>query len=258
MTALEPFHGPILKVHRAGRHIAELSQVLEEYGRRLVVTYEAIQDDPKHKRIKFSEPAPREISLIIGDAIHNLRSALDLMICDIARLRGRNPNKLHFPFAKDAQAFEDALNGEIKRLGKDVLDALRELKPYKLEGNHLLRALHDLDIKDKHDLVLSTIAVSWFYYDHEKALNDSIQQTTPGAAPVRMLVLGDARALDVEGGIVPVEAEQYFRTEPGPATALFADGLPLARAHVLPTLIQLAQLTETTVNSFIEKFAPDN
>jgi hypothetical protein len=102
----------------------------------------------------FSEPPPEDVSLLIGDSVHNLRSALDLMICDVARLRDEATDHLAFPFAKDEQRLDKAIKDrEIARPGNDIVDLVKAEKPYP-EGNRALSGLHELDITDKHHMIL--------------------------------------------------------------------------------------------------------
>ena len=97
---------------------------------------------------------PGEMPLVIGDAIHNLRAALDLTMCDVARAQGKSTAGIKFPFAENAKKLEAIFRDkEIKRLGPDIKKMILDMQPYKF-GNISLRALHDLDIDDKHKLIL--------------------------------------------------------------------------------------------------------
>ena len=97
---------------------------------------------------------PTELSAIIGDAIHNLRAALDLLACELVRLNGGSDEDVYFPFAADAIAFERKLKkSHIDRAGPAVVEHMKGLRAYK-GGNVPLRALHDLDIADKHQMLL--------------------------------------------------------------------------------------------------------
>ncbi len=46
---------------------------------------------------------------ITGDAIHNLRTSLDLMASELARISKRPDNDVYFPFAVSADKFEHAI-----------------------------------------------------------------------------------------------------------------------------------------------------
>jgi hypothetical protein len=237
----------------------ELSHVLQEYGRRLVIWYEPIEGDSEGMRLTYSERAPQEIPMIVGDAIHNLRAALDIMICDIARIREKSSDKLKFPFASNSEIYERIVRkGEIRRLGKDVGEALLLLKAYK-GGNLLLRGMHDLDIADKHEMIIPVISTSWGKGYIQMAMEE-FSRNNP-KSNVRFASIQDSvtlNSLDVEGTILPREVVERNYAKPyrsgRPATALIADGLPFARQHVLPTVKSLAQMTLEIVDSFATQF----
>ena len=51
--------------------------------------------------------APEEISAIVGDVIHNLRTALDLTACDMVRAAGQSDKDVYFPFSNSAQELNE-------------------------------------------------------------------------------------------------------------------------------------------------------
>lgn len=93
---------------------------------------------------------------IIGDTIHNLRTALDLMASELARINGKPDNDIYFPFAKSADHFDHVIKSRnFDRAGDDAVSLLRTFAPYR-GGNEALRSLHDLDIRDKHTAIVPT------------------------------------------------------------------------------------------------------
>ncbi len=97
--------------------------------------------------------------VLIGDAIHNMRAALDLMACDLVRLNGKRFDNVSFPFAQTASALEQQIKDKnFKRAHPDAVALLRSLKPYKDKGDVALRAIHDLDIMDKHQALLPAVS----------------------------------------------------------------------------------------------------
>ena len=94
---------PLLKIERAEHHISDLDRVLKAYldGKpiRLMTSIETQSGNQTHF-IKQDEPIPRSAPLIIGDAVHNMRSALDLTIFGMIGHKARNPDTIQFPFAK--------------------------------------------------------------------------------------------------------------------------------------------------------------
>ena len=103
---------------------------------------------------------PHSIVGAIGDAVHNLRSALDHFACALA-LR-RNPDadleRVAFPIRKDREAFDSvAKKGKINNLGSDAVSFIDRLKPYGGgDGVAAFWRVHRLDIVDKHRALLTT------------------------------------------------------------------------------------------------------
>lgn len=247
-----PFDGPRLKVRRARKHIHDLSDTVAEYGARVKLSAVPFDVQETHISyvIQFSEAPPETVPMIIGDAIHNLRSALDIMICDIARLRNKSSDKLKFPFAADEEKLESYLKKDFPRLGEDVLDAIRALKPYKF-GNLALRGLHELDIDDKHEVVLPYYLVASGRFaapisaDMTKMMKDHGLDIANAMAPI------------CEGGIAimrkGVNPWKYLRPV-GTPQPYFPRGLPFGESPVLKVLNDLAEIVEQTVESFAAKF----
>lgn len=157
------FAASYIKIDRAKKFIEELRDLLERY---------------KHEKPPQVRPEPAEggvnviiympgIGLlpgaIIGDIVHNLRSALDLMASEMARLRNLSDKDVYFPFGDDEASLGKRIASKnFDRCGEDAAALLREFKPYK-GGNDDLRAIHDLDIEDKH----KTLVVTGSNFDFE-------------------------------------------------------------------------------------------
>lgn len=139
-----------MKLERADQFIKELEANLEDYRR----------SDPFKVRIDANQHPPVMVidwaavkglpGAIVGDAVHNIRTALDLMASELVRMSQKSNKNVYFPFSETAET----LDGRIKdknfhKAGRDAVDLLKTFAPYK-GGNELLRALHDLDVQDKH------------------------------------------------------------------------------------------------------------
>ena len=71
-----------MKIGRARQHIEELRRALTEYANSVpcTVVREADPDEPGWLRARIDgepKPIPDEVPLILGDAVHNLRTSLD-------------------------------------------------------------------------------------------------------------------------------------------------------------------------------------
>jgi hypothetical protein len=106
-------------------------------------------------------PIPVEIALIIGDAVHNLRSALDHLAWQLVLSNGETPTKkTYFPIQDPSQEFTPV--SEDKRIEGISLAAkhfFEEVQP-RNTGDDTLWRLHTLDIADKHRLLITAQVAS--------------------------------------------------------------------------------------------------
>ncbi len=160
------FEAPRLKIKWAKKHIADLDAALWQFIHADFCGL-SIDKDPKtgNNVLKYAihTPIPDEVPLMIGDAIHNLRAALDLMACEIISRAGKSPSQYaRFPFGKNRDDLKNFLNGaEIKFAGPDIVSLILDvIKAYRDGGNEPLYALHALDITDKHKLLIPVITVA--------------------------------------------------------------------------------------------------
>lgn len=159
---LEPFVGPRLKIARASHHLESLSNLVEDYERCVKVDYIPVTGKDHTWRFEISPALPLEICPLVGDIAHNLRTSLDVLLNDIARVRGVGLSGMLFPISKDHESHDKKLslsnaNQPFKKLGNDVVEAITSLKPY-AGGHQYLRGIHDLNNTDKHKLVVPTVS----------------------------------------------------------------------------------------------------
>jgi hypothetical protein len=180
----------LLKVDRATRHVNELNEFLSK-TRPFSYIIETDTDTRERSAYpKRDEAIAAAMALTIGDAVHNLRSALDHafweIVYDRQRIargiwdRGGQPSldrearRVQFPFTTKAAN----LDGEIKQrmaehVGTKFCNTLRGLKPYReAGGNQMLYLIHKLDVLDKHRLLIPT-------GDYTRGLTTMIRQLVP-------------------------------------------------------------------------------
>jgi hypothetical protein len=161
-----PFEAPRAKIIRAEHHINDLKDLCDDFFakhyRVVVIDYTCpLPNGIRQREVRTvnKDPLPDRIPLIIGDAIHNLRSALDLLAFHLLRDSGRAEDKIYFPIVRDKvgpKAAEDTIRSAgIDLAGANVVALFKSFEPYK--GGHLqLWELHRVDIIDKHRLLLTT------------------------------------------------------------------------------------------------------
>jgi hypothetical protein len=152
------FSSAYLKLYRAKAHIEEFKTAASEFfAENPYVIFPEI--DPVSKDHGFvignKRAFPIGLGLMVGDAIHNLRAALDHLIAACARANGGDEKNTHFPIRKTKIDFEDGLKRDVLKPGAGRLaaDLVRKVKPYR-RGNGALFAIHHLDLADKHRLLV--------------------------------------------------------------------------------------------------------
>lgn len=98
------FEGSRLKIKRAKKHISDLQYYVDSFIKKQpyrIVTEQDPETSNLRWVIRVRKQLPNDIPAIIGDAIHNLRSALDLLACDLVRINGGSIEEVYFPFCKD-------------------------------------------------------------------------------------------------------------------------------------------------------------
>ena len=149
-----------LKVERAKKHITDFTATLIalEDACTATIGYHAQGGESLIHEIPNPTEALDNLSLIAGDAIHNLRSALDFAwVSTITRLLpGKVSDNTKFPVRERRKEVEAALHGiEVDTKCIPLFECImRQIQPYKGGHNDVVYTLHRLDISDKHLLVL--------------------------------------------------------------------------------------------------------
>ncbi len=164
--------GYLAKINRAKKHLEEFNGACCDYSGEGKAYFVVKNFDPRTKEFIFqlrvnSSPDVVSWSAIVGDCIHNARTALDHLfyrlveIHNPAVLAGRTPT-LQFPILKDATTFKG--RHHLKDWVGDAPFALIEkLQPFNdMNGwnRNLLMFLHDFDIIDKHRLLLPAVSIA--------------------------------------------------------------------------------------------------
>lgn len=148
--------GAKLKIKRAKKHFKELETEINNFFANepfKIVKQEARNGDLLY-RVIISDQIPVEWSSIIGDIIHNLRSALDYLAWQLVLQNGGTPGKnTYFPIGSSPKKYNNTVRGSLKGASKDAMELVKSLQPYP-GGNDLLVQIHALDIHDKHRLNL--------------------------------------------------------------------------------------------------------
>ncbi len=147
------------KLERADKHIFDLKNTWDIFAESAYPF--SAEDDPntgdRIYKLISARRIPGPIPLITGDAIHNLRSALDHLASHLVSLGppGNPDDKIYFPIGECAYEFKSRLRRIKKRLRHDAIKPLADIKAYVGGDGEILWKLHCLDIIDKHSLLLT-------------------------------------------------------------------------------------------------------
>lgn len=237
------FDGAKLKVKRANQHINELNSVLQRfidtnpYG---VIIKKDPDSGSNTLAIDATKPIPEEITAILGDAIHNLRAALDLAVWDAIARAGGTPNRNScLPFCEtEERLIAKVKQGLEKIASRDICDLIiYGIKPYQ-GGDDFLYGLNRLDIIDKHRQPIITFKA--MRLDGVRA-RDSRNNVIDGFS---FQVSGDG-VLNAISGLGDLTIESYGK----PALQVFfSEGLIYKGKPVIPTLKQVSKLVSMTVD----------
>ena len=243
--------GPRLKIQRAKHHIDEVktgvAKFFAENPYRVVVEHNTgnhADKWPLSLVIRIREEIPEEFSAIIGDAAHNLRSALDLLTCAMVRANGGNDERVQFPIARNANSLESAIaNGNVKRAAPQFVQFVRSLNPYRGNGgNWALHTVHDLDILDKHKLVIAIGSIAQFSRVLTGLRNNSTIATLPGYQWGRLE--NGTKLIDI-----PAKTSFKIDDEIGATFSIaFGKGQPADGLDVVPTLVSITDYIEGVIN----------
>jgi len=184
---------------------------------------------------------------IIGEIVHDFRSALDQLVCEFVRLNGGEPGKMHtFPICGEepSKGFEVEMrrqwtdrrgrprHGPLFGVSEDAVALIESCQPYKGPNGARLRQLHDLWNTDKHETLIPTIL--WGPAPEIKLTNVILIAQPPGRFE------GDTYVMEVLVAAESVEGpDPHVDVEPhAPIDIALSDG----RAPVIEVLRDAAKV----------------
>lgn len=145
-----PLVNPRRKLQRARTHIRELSERIECHFQANPVQF-SDQPDPETGELVIyairSCHVPDDIGTIVGDAVNNLRFALDHIICDLVRMRGGNTGGSGLLIRDRPKRLKAGTVGKLKELGPGAERFVCSLHGRKIwhSGAQALNALSTVD-----------------------------------------------------------------------------------------------------------------
>jgi hypothetical protein len=158
------------KLDRALLHLHSVDEEVREFAKGKTHTLRG-EYEPETScyvfKIAIHQRPKTTTGVILGDFVHNLRSALDHLVWQLADAKGTAGSWTKFPLYDDpgkftGQVTTPGLRGKVNPLwgleGTPPWQAIEALQPH--HGGHdnlLLGALHDLSNEDKHHVVLQAV-----------------------------------------------------------------------------------------------------
>jgi hypothetical protein len=160
----EPVDSILLKAHRAHARILNLETAYNSFmttePRTYTITFETdANTEDRLYSLKKIVPIPREFSLLIGDALNNLRSCLDHSVYTMIKVASFNNVKesdIKFPIYYSATEYKNGVKWIEPGLRPDAIKAINSIQPYVGGQGEYLCHIAKLNNFDKHKL-LTTI-----------------------------------------------------------------------------------------------------
>lgn len=240
MSDWQPLIGPRLKLERAALHIREFEALSETYfaDEPYTICVDQHPDNGPSLKAVFHRTIPPMASAIVGDFIHNLRSALDHLAADMIRASGKIVTRdTRFPIHNSKEGFEGGVPKDLMGAEPRFMQFVMELKPY--ESTPEKRSFNDiarLNNDDKHNLLIQgTPALS---------VSRMVIYTDEGIFPIESVAIIDGMQNRLPGNIV-----QKIHVEGHPRLMMHLIAGDLASiAPVVLALNAMFSCVETTVN----------
>lgn len=230
--------GSYLRIERAGQHVDALRHTQEEIAVQDPVSIPTEPARPPERQPDgswatfspgFRVPDLSNFvnpfwSIWIGEAVYNLRAALDYMIYSLAHLdSGKEQERTQFPICSTVGNFQNAIRrGNLNGLNPAHTVAIEDLQPYR--GGRWLEVLASVSNPDKHKHLI------------------------PSRAPPSGIISG---TMNLSGGDAKPEPSEMVVQFSSTRVILFADGTP-----VVLTLDALRSHVTDVINQFRPEFGP--
>ena len=151
------------KLDRAKEHLKALDEEIGVFldSKPAVVVREYDAQPPRYLfRVRIMRAIPQtRWALIIGDCVHNLRSALDYIAWRLAGSDLADRATL-FPICDTPEQIENSRQRRLSRIHGDAVAEIARCQPYNRSDPHpsALWTLQELDARDKHKLLTTTYA----------------------------------------------------------------------------------------------------
>lgn len=242
------FDGARLKIERANHHIGDVERQWTTF--RTIRTHQVVKESSADLTVhtfsmQFVNEFPRNIALCIGDAIHNLRTALDHMTWEtIGREGGTQDRHLKFPFGENRISFEAFCKGMKTRL-PETRTVFKSLEAFPGGKGHFLYALNCLDNVDKHSVLTPLLQVSNIKSLTLRNRDGSIRKVLDYSAELGF-VAGERLTVETFPEPTSIDFDDDVEISPD---IIFGDVDFVGYQPIVPTLRQLSQAAIECINN---------
>lgn len=250
-----PLSGVVAKINRAAEHFDHLYREFNDYvvgaegegsSHVFLDALETEEDGTVWRvtRLKVLRDPPARLGLILGDGVHNLRSALDHLMAELCELKaGRPVPSPGFPIYANppSQRARQALRKSLNQVSPDHAAIIEKLQPFRSPGSSdalALGMIATLDNYDKHQFVHPTFA--------------TIRATIPPSVALVSSMFGLIQRFPERGTVLKDGDEVMALTSPNPANLALANKIPprveLAFGHAPISINQILSIHNHVVH----------
>jgi hypothetical protein len=254
---MRPLDGVRFKLTRAQEHADALHAQVEAYFEQVPKPYETRMDlDQETGEFAMwitvrEEPNPHW-GVVIGDFLHNVRSALDHLMAALVTAEG-NPvtHRTQFPIFTERMAFEARAAPMMDGASAAARAVIEELQPFQVShpDEHPLEILRRLSNTDKHRLLFAVIALPKEVESTiTKAVGTQVEiHETVDAAPL------EGETLVMRGRVVPgADFEALRMSSQLIGSVVLSDGTPF-EDFVEPALSFVRDQVASRLEAFAEQ-----
>jgi hypothetical protein len=158
------------KLIRAEKHATELNDLIDSYVKSLPIKTRTVRDPARRTLSVLVEtvaPVPPQISVVLGEIVHQLRSTLDHLVWQLVVWNTGKPParpwKAAFPIAATEQQYDAQASAMLVGVSDCAVARVRGLQPFQPGGKpevHYLTLLQELNNVDKHRTLHALTATS--------------------------------------------------------------------------------------------------
>jgi hypothetical protein len=239
------FDSAFQKIKRARKHVDDLEAEVDTFlscGPCRIDEVGPSASAAVRYKVASIDKLPAMIPLMVGDAAHNIRSALDHFAFAAVPNPGRNT---YFPIwgkpnAPSPTEWQRTVDLKLLGASRSLLHAVQQLELWETGDHSHMWALHELDRIDKHRLLISLAAANNLIILEGEGYDYETIKKYSGYAQDRPLAMEPMRWIPLKEGTILFDAEGF--TDFGITGAKFSLAVTLGEPNILRGQVAVSQL----------------